>query len=94
MSYDEKSDDSTFTHIIGRLDQQARDTANFRTDLLTVLNEVRMELKEVKVEVKATNGRVRGLEIWKAVITAKVATISTCVSLLVGGVIWVIKQFL
>ena len=87
MSYDEKSDDSTFTRIIVRLDQQAKDTAAFRLELLAILN-------EVKAEVKATNGRVNGLERWRDVITAKVAAISVFVSFIMGGVAWAFNHFL
>jgi hypothetical protein len=87
VSYDEKSDDSTFTRIIVRLDQQAKDTAAFRLELLAIL-------KEVKAEVKTTNGRVNGLERWRDVITAKVAVISAATSFVMGGIAWAVDRFL
>jgi hypothetical protein len=87
MSYDEHSDDAMFSRIIARLDQQAKDTAAFRSELLAILGEVR-------TEVKATNGRVRSLERWRDVITAKVAAISAVVSFIMGGIAWAFNHFL
>jgi hypothetical protein len=87
MSYDEHSDDAMFSRIIARLDQQAKDTAAFRSELLAILGEVR-------TEVKATNGRVRSLERWRDVITAKVAVISAFVSFIMGGIAWAFNHFL
>lgn len=86
MSYDEHSDDAMFSRIISRLDQQAKETNAFRADLLSVLTDVRNE-------VKLTNGRVRGLERWRDVITAKVAATSAVVSFLMGGIAWAVNHF-
>jgi len=54
-----------------------------------MLEEVKGDVGEVKVEVKLTNGRVRGLEKWrehvKGVVTATV--------IIVGGLGWVLNFF-
>lgn len=86
MGYDENSTDAMFSRIIGRLDQQAKDTENHRRELIAVLSEVRNE-------VKATNGRVRSIERWRDVITAKVAAISAITSFLMGGIAWAANHF-
>jgi hypothetical protein len=87
MSYDENSNDAMFSRILGRLDQQAKETAAFRADLLQVLGELRNEVKQ-------TNGRVLSLERWRDVITAKVAVISVVVSFIMGGIAWAFNHFL
>lgn len=86
MSYDENSTDAMFSRIIARLDRQAEDTAQHRAELLAVLTEVRNE-------VKLTNGRVRSIERWRDVITAKVAVIAAVTSFLMGGIAWALNHF-
>lgn len=50
-------------------------------------------LQEIKQAVHLTNGRVRALETWKQIITAKVATISAGISALVAAAAWAWDQF-
>lgn len=86
MGYDENSNDSVLTRILTRLDRQAKDTEDHRKELIAVLNEVRNE-------VKLTNGRVRSIERWRDVITAKVAVISAVTSFFMGGIAWAANHF-
>lgn len=86
MGYDENSTDAMFSRILTRLDQQAKDTESHRKELIAVLSDVR-------TEVKATNGRVRSIERWRDVITAKVAAISAITSFLMGGIAWAANHF-
>ena len=86
MSYDENSPDAMFSRILTRLDQQAKDTESHRKELIAVLSDVRNE-------VKATNGRVRSIERWRDVITAKVAVISAVTSFFMGGIAWAANHF-
>lgn len=86
MGYDENSTDAMFSRILTRLDQQAKDTESHRKELIAVLSDVRNE-------VKATNGRVRSIERWRDVITARVAAISAVTSFLMGGIAWAANHF-
>lgn len=86
MSYDHNSTDAVLSRILERLDKQADDTKQHRAELIAVLSEVR-------TEVKATNGRVRSIERWRDVITAKVAVISAFTSFLMGGLAWAANHF-
>ena len=64
--------------------------------LATILGEVkaiREDCKEIKAEAKQTNGRVRSLEVWRAVITSKVAMISGIVALAGSGLAWFASYF-
>lgn len=87
MSYDENSSDAMFSRIMTILKQQAKDTADHRAELIAVLSEVRNE-------VKLTNGRVRGLERWRDVITAKVIGMAASTSFAVGAAAWAIDRFM
>ena len=86
MSYDEKSDDAMFSRIIAQLDQQSKDTASHRAELITALN-------ELKAEVKLTNGRVKGLERWRDVINARVGVIAAGISGVITFIAWIIQHY-
>lgn len=84
MSYDPDSNDSMFTRIIQHLEAADDRALKQSTEVLAALNELRLE-------VKATNGRVRQLELWRAVVTTKTATIATGASVGVAVLVWSLK---
>ena len=48
-------------------------------------------LSEILAQVKKTNGRVSDLEKWRIELTAKVVAISSVISIVIGGVAWLLK---
>ncbi len=84
--YKPQSYDAMFSRIMARLDQQSRDSADHRAELMGVLTEVR-------AEVRMTNGRVKGLERWRDVINARVGVIAAGISGVVTFAAWVIQRF-
>ncbi len=86
MNYDQNSPDALFSRILNQLEQQAKNSAEHRAELIAVLTEVR-------TEVRLTNGRVKTLERWRDVITAKVAIVSALTSFLMGGIVWAANRF-
>ena len=48
-------------------------------------------LSEILAQVKKTNGRVSDLEKWRIEVTAKVVAISSVISIIIGGVAWLLK---
>ena len=87
MSYDPNSTDAMFSRIIVKIEEQDRMAAAARDEFMGVL-------REIRDEVKKTNGRVSGLEKWRAVINAKVATIAAGISVVGSIAGWLIEKFL
>ena len=86
MSYDANSNDAMFSRIIAKLEEQDRAAASSRTELIGVL-------REVRDEVKKTNGRVTSLEKWRTVVNAKVTTIAAAVSVAASLAAWIVERF-
>lgn len=85
MSYDPHSPDAMFSRIIQRLDEQDRQARDSSAQFLTVLGEIRDE-------VRKTNGRVSAIERWRDVITAKTAGIAAGASAVVSLALWLLKN--
>lgn len=61
--------------------------------VLARMDEQDRKLDSILGHVEKTNGRVTALEVWKAVIKAKVAWASATISAVVAVVAWFIEHF-
>ena len=84
--FNPNSADAVFSRILQRLDQQDALAEKRNTEQTQFL-------KEIKEQCVKTNGRVTSLEKWKAVVTAKVTTVSALVSSTVAVIAWAISHF-
>jgi hypothetical protein len=97
--YNPNSPDALFSRIIARLDADAEARKEFRTQILTRLDDgtKRMDaqdqaLERIEVQALKTNGRVTVLEKkWKHV-AAKIATAATVLAAVGQALLWLAEK--
>ena len=78
-NYNSSSPDAMFASILSRLDEQDRLSALYR-------GEMRDSLKFIKEQCVLTNGRVTGLEAWRAGINGRITGLTLALSAVFGAV--------
>lgn len=59
--------------------------------ILAVQDELNRKADRIIAQVDLTNGRVKKLEIWKAVVTSQTAQLAAAVAAVVGGIGWLLN---
>lgn len=72
-------------------DPQSHDSMFSR--VLARMDEQNAKLSAILVQVEKTNGRVNRLEVWREVVTAKVALIAAGISGAASFLIWLVQHF-
>jgi len=62
--------------------------------ILAAQDELNRKADRIVAQVELTNGRVKGLEIWREVVKGQTVMLASLISAFVGAIGWAVNQFL